>query len=292
MASLGAYAIFGINIIVCKDITNLQLVSPIGLFCYRAVGATILFWLTSLLLPNEKVEMRDLPKIFAASMCGLFLTQMTFLVGITMVSPLDCSIINALTPIFTMFVAAVAIKEPITLKKAGGVAMSFCGVIFLLLNSAAHNTATSYATNIWGVVLLLLNSFIFAFYLGTFRPLIAKYNVVTFMKWMFLFSATVSLPFGAKDIITADYSAMPAEYLIELGFLIFFSTFVAYFLVPVGQKKLRPTLVSLYSYVQPIIAIIVSIYIGMDTLTWQKAIAAAAVFGGVMLVNKSRSRAE
>ena len=78
--------------------------------------------------------------------------------------------------------------------------------------------------------------------------------------------------------------------ILELVFLILCATFITYFLIPVAQKNIRPTLVSMYSYVQPIIAIVISIYIGMDTLTWQKVLAAVTVFGGVLLVNYSRSQ--
>ena len=74
-----AYSIFGFNIIICRDLSTLALISPMGLFCFRAIGATVLFWLVSLLLPQEKVEKRDFPKIFIASMLGLFLTQVSFL---------------------------------------------------------------------------------------------------------------------------------------------------------------------------------------------------------------------
>ena len=45
----------------------------------------------------------------------------------------------------------------------------------------------------------------------------------------------------------------------------------------------------MYSYVQPIIATTISICLGMDTLGWQKILAALMVFGGVMMVNFSRS---
>jgi drug/metabolite transporter (DMT)-like permease len=76
----------------------------------------------------------------------------------------------------------------------------------------------------------------------------------------------------------------------ELAFLIVCATFVTYFLVPVGQKRLRPTLVSMYSYVQPIVAIVVSIYVGMDTLSWQKVLAAVTVFTGVIIVSRSRQK--
>ena len=69
---------------------------------------------------------------------------------------------------------------------------------------------------------------------------------------------------------------------------IVFATFVSYFLIPFGQKRIRPTLVSMYSYIQPIIATVISIIIGMDILTWQKLLAAAMVFGGVIIVSRSR----
>ena len=76
LAVFFAYTIFGFNIIICKDLSNSSLVSPLGLFCFRAIGATALFWLLSLFMPKEKVDKKDLPKIFIASMLGLSLTQL------------------------------------------------------------------------------------------------------------------------------------------------------------------------------------------------------------------------
>lgn len=288
LACFAAYTIFGFNIVICKDLSNLHIISPLGLFCFRAIGATLLFWLVSLFTPKEKVPKLDLLKIFAASMLGLYITQLTFLIGITKITPLDCSILSSISPIFTMFVAAVALKEPITLKKAGGVTLSFCGVIFLIINSISLGGGAVQTKPI-GILLMLLNGVCFALYLGFFKPLISKYHVVTFMKWMFLFSALASVPFDAKELINLDYASLPKNCVMELLYLIIFSTFTAYFLIPIGQKLLRPTVLSLYSYLQPIIASIISIYIGMDTLNWQKVVAAIAVFVGVILVNKSRA---
>ena len=82
---------------------------------------------------------------------------------------------------------------------------------------------------------------------------------------------------------------MSTTYLLELGYIILFATFIAYFLLPIGQKRLRPTVVSLYTYVQPLIGMVMSICLGMDTLGWQKIVAAILVFTGVILVNKSRA---
>lgn len=290
IACFMAYAIFGFNIIVTKNISDMHLISPFALFTFRAFGATILFWLVSYFLPKENIEKSDYKKIFMASMLGLFLTQMTFLEGILITTSLDASIISPLVPIFTMLVAAVALKEPITLKKAGGVVLGFLGVVLLILNSVGVSSNGVAQTQPLGVLLLVLNNVFFALYLGIFRPLISKYSVVTFMKWMFLFSLMVSLPFTIKEIVELEYVSISFTYYISLAYLIVFATCIAYYLIPFGQKRLRPTVVSLYTYLQPLIASVMSIYLGMDRLTWQKILAAFLVVIAVLLVNRSRAK--
>lgn len=287
-AALIAYAIFGFNIIVCKDLTSGHLIPPLGIFTLRSLIAGALFWLVSAFLPKEKVDRKDFIKIFAASLLGFFTCQVTFLVGIPYITPMDCSILTAMSPIYTMAIAALVIKEPITWKKAGGVAISFAGIIYLIVSRVATPGGVTESTP-FGIFMIILNSLSFSMYLGIFKPLIAKYSAVTFMKWIFLFSACVATPFSVKGLINVEWTAIPSIQYAELAYLIICATFITYFLIPVAQRRIRPTLVSMYSYVQPIIAIVISISIGTDVLTWQKVLAATMVFGGVIIVSYSRS---
>lgn len=290
LSVLGAYTIFGFNIIICKELTNSGLIGSLGLFCFRSVGACLLFWLISLFLPKEKVPFNDLCGIFAASMLGFLLTQLAYLESSKFTTPLDTSIITSTTPIFTMFIAAIALKEPITLKKAGGVALSFAGVILLVMNTiGVHGNGITQSKPI-GILLMIGNCLFFASYLGIFRPLIQRYHVVTFMKWIFLFSTLVAVPLDIKELTHLPFAEMNTSYWLQLGYIIVFATFIAYFLLPIGQKQLRPTVVSLYTYVQPLIGMAASIVLGMDTLGWQKVLAAVMVFTGAFLVNKSQAR--
>ena len=290
LACFLAYAIFGFNIIVCKDLTAGGLISPLAIFCLRSIGAGALFWFISLFAPKEKIEKKDYVRIFAASMLGFFVCQVTFLVGIPHITPMDCSVLSAISPIYTMIIAAIVLKEPITWQKAGGVIISFAGIIYLILSRTSAEGAAE--TSLFGMLMIILNSLSFSLYLGIFKPLIGKYSVITFMKWIFLFAFVVSVPFSAVEIVTLQWSAIPPIQLAELGYLILCATFITYFLIPVGQKRIRPTLVSMYSYVQPIIAIVISIGSGMEMLTWQKVLAAIMVFGGVIVVSYSKGRAE
>lgn len=289
LAAFVCYLIFGFNIVACREIALSGLVPPLCVFCFRALGAATLFWLFSLLKPMEKVELKDLLKIFFASMLGLFLTQMSFLIAIKMTTPMDTAVVASLTPIFTMFMAAIFVKEPITLKKVVGVLISFAGVIFLIYNSVFASNGVS-SSSFLGIFLIVLNALFFSSYLGIFRPVIVKYSVVTFMKWMFTFSALVSIPLGMSNLVSLPYAQFSSKLILLILWVVVFSTFLAYLLISYAQKQIRPTLVSLYSYVQPIVASGLSVYLGMDVLTWEKVLAAILVFVGVAIVNRSKSK--
>lgn len=288
LACAATYIIFGINIVTCRDIATEGGLSPMVLFTMRALFAGALFWIASLFVP-EKVERGDLLKIAGAGVLGIFLPQLTFLYAITMTTPVDLSVTNSITPILTMFAAAVFAKEPITWKKAIGVAVSFGGVIWLIMQSVAMGGGAG-ATQPMGIFLCIANSTVFALYLATCRPLTEKYLSVTMMKWMFLVAFILSLPFTLPQLAGTDFGAVTSKVWLEVGFLILFATFVAYFLIPVGQKRIRPTLVSMYGYLQPIIATTAAIATGMDRLTVTKVAAAAMVFAGVYVVNQSKAR--
>ncbi len=290
LACAGAYIIFGINVVVCRDIATDGGLEPIVLFAMRSLVAGALFWLVSLFTPKEKVPPLDLLKLAGAGILGLFLPQLTFLHAIAHTTPVDLSVMSTTTPIFTMFVAAIFLREPITWKKALGVAMSFGGILWLILQST-FGTGGASQTEPVGIMFCFANYIVFALYLGTCRPLIARYSVVTSMKWMFLVSFIISIPFVMPHLPQSDFTAVPGHVWWEIGFMILFSTFIAYYLIPVGQQRIRPTLVSMYGYLQPIIAIAVAIWTGMDRLTVTKVVAALLVFTGVWVVNQSRAAA-
>lgn len=289
LAIFAAYAIFGINIVTTKDLTNGHLIAPLPLSTLRFIGATALFWALSLACRRVHVPPRDLLRIAAASLLGLIVPQLTFLEAISMTTAIDTSIIGSITPIFTMFIAAIVLKEPLTWQKVLGVALSFGGILWLILNSVTVARGAD-ATSPMGVALLVANTLSFAAYLGVFRPLISRYPVVVFMRWMFLFALLITLPFSAGAVLSAPYSALTPRMWGDLFVLIVFATFVAYFLIPFAQKSLRPTVVSMYTYVQPVLAVLLAVCTGLDTLTLPKAAAMIVVIGGVWIVNKSRAR--
>ena len=121
--------------------------------------------------------------------------------------------------------------------------------------------------------------------MGIFKPVIRKYSVVTFMKWMFLFSSLMALPFSFRAFQASNLAAVPMDVFWQIAYVVVFATFVAYFLIPIGQKRLRPVVVCMYTYVQPVIAMVIALIMGLDHLTALKVAASLLVFIGVGLVN-------
>ena len=109
------------------------------------------------------------------------------------------------------------------------------------------------------------------------------------MKWMFLSATIVGLPSTISFIKDTDWSAITISEWMGVGYVVFFATYLAYIFIMIGQKNLRPTIVGMYNYVQPIVATLVGISLGLDHFNIPKAIAVILIFSGVYLVTISKA---
>ena len=288
-----ANIIWGLNAPIGKSVlwseTHPQGVSPFALSVYRMLGACLLFWTVSLFLPREKVAPRDIVLLLFASVFGIQLNQMLFLWGLSLTSPIDTSIIATIVPVLTMVLATLFLREPITWLKAGGVLLR-CGGALLLILVSRHGTGGT--SSVAGDVLCVISAVSYATYLTAFRNVIVKYSPVTTMKWMFLFAAVAAVAIYYRPLAEVDYAALAPRTWAGIGYVVVCSTFLSYFMVPVGQRYLRPTVVSMYNYVQPLVAVLFTVAVGLDTFGFTKGVAALCVFAGVWLVTKSKSRAQ
>ena len=260
----------------------------IEMVTFRVAGGAVLFWLTSLFTPKEHVRGKDLALLAGASVLGLVTNQCCYTMGLSITSPVNASIVTTSMPIFAMLLAFFILKEPITTKKAGGVALGCAGAVILIATSAA--AASSKVGDLRGDLLCLGAQFSFALYLSLFSGLIRRYSVITVNKWMFTYAAVMIIPFTLGDVSSIDYAAIPLRTWLETGFVVFFGTYVSYILMMVGQHTLRPTVVSIYNYVQPVVSVTVSVLTGIGVFKPTQAAAVVLVAIGVWLVTKSKSR--
>lgn len=286
---LSATILVGVSMPVFKYLLTSD-VPPEAITIMRAIFACMMFWLVSLFLPKEKVLPKDLRILFICALCGVGINQWLFVVGLESSSPVDASIIATAVPIFVLLLAAAVLKEPITVKKSFGVFLGVSGGLLLVFNSTQ---TTDGANSLWGDTLMLLNQLMYSVYLVLSKPLSLRYSSVTMMKWMFLFSTLALAPFclpRVQHVPIFHRETFDMTQLYALLYLLFGATFVAFMLITMALKHIRPTTVSMYNYVQPIIASAIAITIGQDTFSMQKLLSGVLVFVGVYLVTQSKKR--
>lgn len=288
MALLGANVMWGLMSPVAKMVFAAGIIAPAVMVDFRVAGAAALFWITSLFLPSEKVPLTDIALLFGAGMLGVLLNQGCFIIGVSLTSPGEASLVTTTMPMWVMVLAWLILREPITLKKASGIALGAAGAVILIMGSDA--TVAGGDNPALGDIIVLCAQLSYALYLTLYRNFIKKYSLVTLMKWMFLSAAVVALPVTARNIASTPWASLGATSLWGVGYVVVCGTYLAYICMMAGQKRLRPTLVGMYNYVQPIVATITGIVLGMDSFTPVKALAIALIFSGVWLVTMSRAR--
>lgn len=261
--------------------------SALSVTTFRMVGAAACFWLLSLFCKREQVDHRDMLKIFFASLFALVFNQGVFIFGLSLTSPIDASIVTTTLPIVTMIIAAIYLKEPVTNMKVLGIFVGAMGALILILSSQAAGGGNS---SILGDLLCLVAQISFSIYLTVFKGLSQKYSPITLNKWMFVYASMCYIPFSYHDVAGIQWAEISTVAYLQAGYVVVGGSFLAYIFVMSAQRLLRPTVVSMYNYMQPILASIAAIIMGLGVFGWEKGIAVALVFLGVYIVTQSKSR--
>jgi len=278
--------IFGFAYNIVKSLMP-GMLTPMQLIFVRMLGGAVIYWLFQRLFVPEKVERRDLIMLAICGIFGFALNQALFYEGLNLSSPVDASIIHVLSPILVLVFANLIIREKVTWKKSIGIALGAIGVLVLVLYGKMVSFNGSHAI---GNILIFLNMVFYALYLVLIKPLIGKYHTTTILKWVSFFGFIFVFPFSVRSAIQINFEAITVTAWLGITYVIVLNTFLAYLLINFALKRVSPSVVSYYSYLQPVIATVMSVSVGQGGITVPKILAALLIFSGVYLVNSNRQK--
>lgn len=278
-----ATLIYAVNYTVAKEVMPTH-VKPFGFILIRVLGATIVFWLVSLFVKSEKIEKGDYKKIFIASIFGVALNMLAFFKGLSITTPISASVMMVMSPIMVLIFSSILIKKAIGKQRILGVFIGLIGTVLLITYGTSNNTTST--NNNWGNFLVFINAASYGLYLVLAKDLIKKYRPITFIKWFYLFGLILVIPFGYTEFTEISWQNMPTNIYWSIGFVVIFTTCITYLFNLYGLSKLKPTTVSVFIYLQPLLATGYALIVGSDTLNIIKVIATFFIFIGVYLVTK------
>lgn len=273
--------IYALNYTIAKDVMP-EYIQPSGFILLRVIGGSILFFLTYLFFVKERVKKKDFFRLMLCGLFGVAINQLFFFEGLNLTTPINAAIIMTISPVLVIITSAIIIKEKITVRKIIGIFLGLIGACILILNSGDISFENDFFT---GNILVLINATSYAIYLVLVKTLMKRYNPITVMFYVFIFGLIFVLPFGIDEIQKIDLTTFNEEIYLKIGFVVICTTFIAYMFNAFALKSLNPSVVSVYIYLQPLLASLIAIALNSDSLSMVKILSAIFIFSAVFLVS-------
>ncbi len=275
--------IYGANYTVAKIVLDDNYLSPNSLTLLRVIAGIILFSFFHVFFIKEKIDRKDFPRFVLCAITGVVINQLMFNGGLKLTSHINASLIATTIPVATLVAGYFILKEKITHKKLIGIALGIAGVVILTL----YGKKIAYEKGgLLGDVMIFINACSFGTFFVLVKTLMHKYHPITVTKWIFSIGFFFVLPFGFHELINTPMNSFTLHIWMAIGYVLICTTFLAYLLNTTALKLVDASTVSIYVYLQPVIATAIALLLGKDELTMVKLAAGLMIFAGVFLVSK------
>jgi drug/metabolite transporter (DMT)-like permease len=294
LALFAVNTLYGASHVLAKGVMPVFL-TPNVFILFRALGATLLFWIVKAFFVREKIERKDYFLLAACGMFGVAINQLFFFHGLNLSSSINSGIIMSANPILVVILSFFILKEKITLWKSIGIALGAVGAILLTLTAG-----TGKGDSVLGDLFLFINAASYAVYLVLAKPLMKKYSPLTVITYVFTFGVGFILlyPPTLTEFFTTNFSIIPVNVWVKIAYVVVGVTFLTYLLTMYGLKYLSASVSSAYIYLQPVLVMFFAYTLSQlgvaedytATITWQKIIYMLVIFAGVYITSVSAIR--
>ena len=273
--------IYALNYSIAKDVMP-DYIGPSGFILLRVLGGSILFFLTYYLFIKEEVLKGDIIRLIFCGLFGVAINQLFFFEGLNLTTPINAAIIMTTSPILVIVFSALIIKEKITFRKVIGIILGISGAATLILKSGNISIENDFFL---GNILIFINATSYSIYLVLVKGLMTRYHPITVMFYVFSFGLIFVLPFGISELNSINLNTFTTSIYLKVAFVVICTTFIAYLFNAFALKSLNPSVVSVYIYLQPVLASLIAILLKSDSLDIIKIISCLFIFIAVFLVS-------
>lgn len=284
-------ALIGCNIVWACDYPfyNLLLgryIAPIAMVCLSLIVAAALSWVPRIWERGERIESSDWGIIILSALLMGVARKTLMMFGMSRTSPIDGSIIATVVPLIVLVVSVAAGIDSFTHRRVLGLFLGMVGAVAVVLSGGTMHHIES---ELLGNVMILTSGVVTALYMVFFKRLVAKYRITTLLRVIYTLSALVVLPFGWSSVAEVHFAGFDTHIWLAALFVLIVPTYLPNLLLNYSLRYVQPTISSTYSYIQPILAVALSVAMGLDRLQADTILFAVILFVGVWLVISSYS---
>jgi drug/metabolite transporter (DMT)-like permease len=254
-------------------------VDPFALAMSRMFGAALFFQLFTRLTGRLRpLPAREHLRIAGLSVLGIALNQTLFLVGLRLTTAFAAVLLGMSIPVFTAALAVAMRLERGSPRTALGLALAFVGVLWL----------TGVGSLDWGALAIAANCLSYSLYLVLSKNVVVRLGALTVVTWLFTWGALMFAPLGAGPLLAGATSWSPRAWTL-VAVIVVVPTIVAYSANAWALGRTNPTLVSVYIYLQPLIAAALQwVQLG-EPIAPRALVSAGFIVAGVSLVATRRA---
>jgi drug/metabolite transporter (DMT)-like permease len=225
----------------------------------------------------EPIRPGDRSRLFLYGLLGVSFNQVLFILGLSLTSAINTTILTATIPVFTLAAAVGLGRERLTARPALGIVLAGAGALALLNAQRFDWSSHSFR----GDLLLLANGTSYSFYLVLSRPILARYRVVTFTAAVFRYGAILIALLAVPEILRFHPATVGPIAWICLAGVVLFCTVFPYLLNSWALARTDASKVAFYIFLQPLISTILAMAILGEVLAPKTVGAALLIFGGL-----------
>jgi drug/metabolite transporter (DMT)-like permease len=285
IALFAVQIMFGSSAVLGK--IALQAFPSYAIVGFRVGGAALAFGIFQKMRGGFLLEKPSHYLQFAVfSLIGVVFNQLLFFKGLSLTTATNTSLLAVMIPVFTIIISSLIGNDKLTLRKIFGVIMAAIGVIYLIDPTKASFTSDTTIGNI----LIVLNSLCYGIYIAFSKKLVSYYGALKSIAWVFLIATIANIPIGLYSLQSVDLKEVSSVSWLALLAVVIFPTILAYYWNTWALARAEPSIVAVYTYLQPIIGFIFALLFLNESFTLRLIASAGLIFIGVFLVTRQRKR--
>ncbi|PWK11281.1 DMT family transporter [Tumebacillus permanentifrigoris] len=283
--------LWGLNVVMVKYLS--AYFNPTMLGAWRIGAAAVL--LTALVWKQYgfvKISWREWGTITGIAVSGIFLHQITLSAGVKTTEASTASLILGLNPLVTMVLAYFLFREPLTVRKVGGVLLGFCGVFLVVFgNSWEQSAGLHFGVGEWLIVVAMLTYVISGMFIKKATQTVPVMVVTAYSHII----ATLLLVIAAtgQQLVSDAPFTLSSDWFVwgVLLFSAFFATGYGSVWWNSGIRIIGAGRTAMYINGMPMLSLIFSVLLLGESITWIHIFGFSTVFVAILL-GTSKSKAE